>query len=179
MGRNIGRWQCIGFIFTGVLGTFLHFLYDLTGGSIGAALFSAVNESIWEHMKLLFYPMVLFAVLEYSQWGRELPGFWCVKLRGILLGLILIPVLYYTYTGVLGVSIDWINIAIFFIVAGVVYRRETKLLSDGIIKGCRPLNALGILGLIATAFTMLTFFPPEIPLFRDPVSGTYGFPYPK
>ena len=44
------------------MGTLLHFLFDWTGGNAVVALFSAVNESIWEHLKLLFYPMVLFAV---------------------------------------------------------------------------------------------------------------------
>ncbi len=175
MKQTVGRWQSIGFIFTGVLGTFLHFLFDLTGGSIASALVSAVNESIWEHMKLLFYPMVLFAFIEYSRWGREVPHFWCVKLRGILLGLILIPVLYYSYTGILGVSADWFNIAIFFIAAGVVYWRETQLLLQEPSKPCRQMLALGVIGLLAVAFTMLTFFPPKIPLFRDPLTGSYGF----
>lgn len=174
MKQTVGRWQCIGFIFTGVLGTLLHFLFDLTGGSIGAALVSAVNESIWEHTKLLFYPMLLFAFIEYRLWGKELPRFWCVKLRGILLGLILIPVLYYSYTGILGASADWFNIAIFFIVAGIVHWRETRLLQES-GRACKSLIALGILGLIAVVFTMLTFFPPRIPLFQDPLTGTYGY----
>ncbi len=175
MKQTIGRWQCIGFIFTSVLGTFLHFLFDLTGGSIGASIISAVNESIWEHTKLLFYPMILFAFIEYTRWGKDFPNFWCVKLRGILLGLILIPVLYYSYTGILGVNVDWFNIAIFFITAGLIYRWETQLLLRTSDKACNKLIALGILGLIAVVFTMLTFFPPRLPIFQDPLTGTYGF----
>ena len=72
-------------------------------------------------MKLLFYPMVLFALVEYGFWGKETPGFWKVKLPGILVGLTLIPVIYYSYTGILGVSADWFNIAIFFLAAGAAY----------------------------------------------------------
>ena len=175
MEKNIGRWQSIGFIFTGIFGTFLHFLFDLTDGNLGAALISAVNESIWEHLKLLFYPMVIFAFIEHRRWGKDIHHFWCVKLRGIMLGLILIPVLYYSYTGILGTGADWFNIAIFFLVAGVVYWRETKLLQQVGSGKCKPLIALGIIGLIAVVFTMLTFFPPGIPLFQDPLDGTYGY----
>ena len=127
MKRSVPMWQMVGLIFTSVLGTFLHFLFDLTGGSIVAALVSAVNESIWEHMKLLFYPMLLFAVLEYFAWGQELPQFWWIKLFGIGLGLLLVPVFYYSYTGILGVQADWFNIAIFFLTAGAVYWMETAL----------------------------------------------------
>lgn len=53
MKKSIPYWQAAGFIFTAILGTLLHFLFDWTNGSVIAALFSAVNESIWEHMKLL------------------------------------------------------------------------------------------------------------------------------
>ena len=104
MKKTISGWQLAGFLFTSVLGTFLHFLFDLTGGSTAAALFSAVNESIWEHMKLIYYPMLLFSLIEYRVWGKEVDGFWCVKLKGVLLALVLIPALFYTYTGALGVS---------------------------------------------------------------------------
>lgn len=175
MKKSVGVWQAAGFVFTGVLGTLLHFLFDWTGGSIGAALFSAVNESIWEHMKLLFYPMLLFAGIEYRTWGKAYPSFWCVKLVGILVGLTLIPVLYYSYTGILGVSADWFNIAIFFIAAGVTYWLENKLFQK---KFSCPLGggfAFFLLCLLAVAFTVLTFLPPRIPLFKDPITGTYGF----
>ena len=174
MKSSIPVWQMGGFVFTGILGTFLHFLFDLTGGSLWAGLFSAVNESIWEHMKLLFYPMALFALIEYRFWGKETPGFWKVKLLGILVGLTLIPVIYYSYTGILGSSADWFNIAIFFLAAGAAYFLETRRFQRGITrsKGNKA-AAYAILGL-ALLFTALTFFPPKIPLFQDPQDGTYG-----
>ena len=101
MKKSISYRQMMGFLFTSVLGTFLHFLFDLAGGSLPAALVSAVNESIWEHMKLLFYPMVIFAAVEF-RFAKPLPdSFWWIKLTGILAGLGLIPVLYYCYTGLL------------------------------------------------------------------------------
>ena len=71
MQKNHGAWQVAGFIFTSILGTFLHFLFDLTGENLVAGMFSAVNESIWEHMKLIFYPMVLFAIIEWNYIGRK------------------------------------------------------------------------------------------------------------
>ena len=174
MKQNIPYWQVAGFLFTSVLGTFLHFLFDLTGGSLAAAIFSAVNESIWEHMKLLFYPMLVFALIEYRAWGREEPGFWCVKLFGILLGLVLIPLIYYAYTGILGVKADWFNVTIFFIAAGAAYWMETRHFASGSCPlGRKP--AVAVLCLITAAFTVLTFRPIEIPLLEDPVTGTYGY----
>lgn len=94
MKRNLSLWQLAGFAFTSIGGTLLHFLYDLTGQSVVAAPFSAVNESTWEHMKLLFFPMFVFALVQ-SRFFGERPDFWCVKLAGSAAGLALIPVLFY------------------------------------------------------------------------------------
>lgn len=175
MKKMIPQWQIAGFLFTGTLGTFLHFLFDLTDASVVAALVSAVNESIWEHMKLLFYPMILFALIEKRAFRRKSSRFWCVKLTGIVVGLALIPVLYYTYTGILGVSADWINITIFFLAAGVAFWVEYTLFEKErvCLLGAGP--ALILLVVIVAAFTLLTFFSPHIPFFRDPITGTYGF----
>ena len=174
MKHSVSNWQLGGFLFTAALGTFLHFLFDLTGQNWIAGLFSAVNESIWEHMKLLFYPMFLFSLLENRVWGREIPQFWCIKLLGTLLGLALIPVLYYTYSGILGQNIDWINIAIFFLTAAAAYRFETVLFQRGYACRLQPDAALVVLWLIAAIFTLFTFRPPQIPLFQDPQDGTFG-----
>ena len=165
--------QAWGFVFVGIAGTLLHFLFDWTGSSWVIGLFSAVNESVWEHMKLLFYPWLLFSLWESRDCAA---GFWQIKLSGILAGLILIPTLYYTYTGMLGVSADWFNIAIFFLAAGLVFLLETRRFS----KPSTPLLprrvAVGVLALMAGLFTLFTFLPPHIPLFADPVTGSYGFP---
>lgn len=175
MKKAIANWQLAGFICTVILGTFLHFLFDLTNGNVVAALFSAVNESIWEHMKLLYYPMVVFAVVEYGVWGKVLASFWCIKLTGILFGLILIPVLYYTYTGILGISADWFNITIFFIAAAGAFGLETILFRRDFSCPLSVKPAVILLCLIAALFTILTFLPLQIPFFRDPLTGTYGF----
>lgn len=175
MKKSIPSWQIAGFVFTAAVGTFLHFLFDLTGGSIVAALFSAVNESIWEHLKLLFYPMVVFAIIEYFFWGKDIASFWRVKLMGVLIGLVLIPVIYYTYTGILGIKADWFNVTIFFLVAGIVFWAETKLFQKGFACPVGAKLSVVLICFIVALFTLLTFMPPHIPFFQDPVTGTYGF----
>lgn len=174
MNTTISRWQLAGFLFTSVSGTLLHFLYDLSGQRIVIGLFSAVNESIWEHMKLLFYPMLLFAIPEYRFLRTADRSFWCVKLQGILLGLCLIPLTYYSYTGILGIRIDWLNIAIFFLAAGITFRQETLWLQNNGDCSLSPGTSLCLLGAISLLFTVFTFFPPHIPLFLDGPTRTYG-----
>lgn len=173
MKKSLSFWQFAGFVFTGVAGTLLHFLYDWTDNTF-VALFSAVNESIWEHMKILFFPMFAFALLESRYFSKDYENYWCAKLIGILTGLMVIPVIYYTYTGALGVSADWFNIIIFFIAAAITFITETRLMkSDKNFSRCSTV-AIVILCIIAILFIIFTFTPPKIPLFQDPVTMTFG-----
>lgn len=173
MKRSIGLWQLAGFSVTSLVGTLLHFLYDWSGKAVFIAPFSGVNESTWEHMKLLFWPMFIYAVIE-SFFFKEREDFWCIKLRGILLGLLLIPVLFYTYNGVIGKSPDWLNIAIFFVCAGLAYIYEVRLFNTDKPTFCSPKLALTALCVIAALFVLFTFITPEIAIFKDPLTNTYG-----
>ena len=166
-------WQWAGFAVATFCGTILHFLYDWTGGSILAAPFSGVNESTWEHMKLLFWPLFLFAVVQ-RLFFRDQENYWCVKLAGILLGLILIPVLFYTYNGVFGKSPDWINIAIFYISAAFVFLFEWQAFKRELLQCRYPRLAFAVICLLGVLFVVFTYAPPQIPLFRDPIAGSYG-----
>ena len=173
MKKNISVWQFFGFALTSLGGTLLHFLYDWLDGALWIAPFSGVNESTWEHMKLLFWPMLIFAVAQ-SLFLRDRQDFWCVKLRGILLGITLIPVIFYTYNGVIGRSPDWINIAIFFLSAAVAYIYEARLFSRGALS-CRSQKAsFAILCVIALLFVIFTFRTPRLGIFKDPITGNFG-----
>ncbi len=167
-------WQFAGFAVVSFLGTILHFLYDWTGKNAFAALFSGVNESTWEHMKLLFFPMFFFSIVESFFIGKEYKNFWCIKLKGTILGLALIPVIFYTLQGAFGTTPDWINIAIFFVSAAIAFVYETRQFSkDG--TPCRSQKlAILTLCLITIAFWVFTFLPPEIPLFQNPIDGSFG-----
>ena len=173
MKRSIGVWQLIGFATTSLGGTLLHYLYDWLGEAVWIAPISGVNESTWEHMKLLFVPMFIFAIAQ-SFFFINRKDFWCVKLKGILLGIIMIPVLFYTYNGIIGSSPDWINIAIFFISAAIAYIFETRQFKNNTGACKNPKLAVALLCAIAILFAVFTFATPEINIFKDPLSGTYG-----
>ena len=152
MKRSIGLWQLMGFAITSLLGTLLHFLYDWTN-SILVAPFSSINESTWEHMKLLFFPTFVFAIVQ-SFFFKERKDFWRIKLKGTLLGLILIPVMFYTYNGVIGKSPDWINITIFFVSSAIAYLYETREFGKRNIICKNPKIAFSLLCVIAFLFIL-------------------------
>jgi hypothetical protein len=173
MKRSVLIWQLVGFTVAVLFGTLLHFLYEWSGESLWIAPFSGVNESTWEHMKLLFWPCFIFALIQ-GFFFKAYKEFWCVKLRGILLGIGLIPIIFYTYNGVIGKSPDFVNIAIFFISAGVGSLYEwVKLRAEN--TECRRSGvSLCLLCLIAMLFVIFTFHSPHIGLFCDPITKGFG-----
>lgn len=173
MKRSIKAWSLLGFAVTSLLGTLLHFVYDWTGESIFAAPISAVNESTWEHMKLLFFPMFVFSLIE-SRFFTEHKNFWCVKLRSTLLGLSLIPIIFYTYNGVIGKSPDFVNISIFFIAAAASYIYEVRLFKKNNIICKNPKYSFFALIFIGALFVTFTFLTPTLAIFRDPITMLFG-----
>ena len=173
MKKQAGLWSLMGFGVTSLAGTLLHFLYDATGGWVWVAPFSGVNESTWEHMKLLFWPMLAVAVVQSRHFSSR-EDYWCIKRNGALIGLALIPLLFYTYNGAIGTSPDWLNIGIFFVSAGVAYLYEAKALNLPATSCKHPRRALALLWLTAALFVIFTFVTPRVGIFRDPLTGGYG-----
>ena len=173
MDRSVGLWQFLGFAVVAFGGTLLHFLYEWLGGAVFIAPFSGVNESTWEHMKLLFWPSFLYATVQ-SFFFSARTDFWCIKRNGILLGLLLIPVLFYLYNGAIGKSPDWLNVAIFFISAALMSLYEARQLRAGTL--CCRHEGLAFLCLCAVGglFILFTFVTPKLRIFCDPLTGTYG-----
>ena len=153
-----------GFFFIAAAGTLLHFLYDFAPSPLTAVI-SGVNESVWEHMKLLFVPAFLWVMLS----GREIAA----GAAGIFAALGAIPAGYYTYTGALGRRILAVDMGIFYLAAAgcVVLARHLEGRWE---KRWQQRAAWCALVLAALLFVLWTFYPPGIPLFRDPVSGGYG-----
>lgn len=177
MRKQLFWWELAGFVFTAAAGSLLHFVYEWSGGSTLAAAFSAVNESTWEHMKLLFFPMFLFSVAQVIALGRQYPNFLAVRAVSTLAGLILIPVLFYTYTGVLGKNVMWVDVAIFILSALGAFALDWRLLRRGRwSSGWQQILGLLVLWGLAFLFVYCTFHPPALGLWQDPVTGGYGIP---
>ena len=131
MRRHLFWWEAGGVLFVSAVGSLLHFVYEWSGGSVAAAILSAVNESTWEHMKLLLVPMLIYSVAQMCLMGAGWPNFLAVRAVSTLVGLGLIPVLFYTYSGVLGYHLGWGNIVVFFLAVLGAFVVDYRLLRRG------------------------------------------------
>ena len=164
--RRWRKWELAGLFLPLIFGNLLHFVYDWSGQNSVVAAFAAVNESTWEHMKLLFFPMLALVLFLFFKLPEQSPIPVALSI-GTLVGLALIPILFYTYTGVLGFSVMAIDIAIFYIsVLGAFligwFLNDNRELANrrGLLLTC--------LVILAILFFIFSYYPPEIGLFQEP-----------
>lgn len=157
------------FLFISVLGVLLHFTYEWSGDNPIVALFSAVNESTWEHLKLLFFPMLLLTIIEllFTE-KRQLPSnYLFARTIGILSGMAFIVIAFYTLTGVFAKLPDAVNIALYFLGVFLALCIENKI-NRGNSQNHSAFAAIILLAL-TIAFFVFTKYPPSIGLFANPV----------
>ena len=175
MGKRLRNWELAGFFWTVLAGTALHFLYDWTGGAAWAAVASAVNESVWEHMKLLFVPAFVFTLVQQAALGRQYPNLPAARAVSLLAALAFLPAAYYAYTGALGVHALWADILLFVLAAALLFWLDCHLLRRGAFDaGWQQALGLLVLWALLFAFVWCTFRPPRLPLWQDPSTGSHG-----
>lgn len=164
--NSLKRFCLIGAIFTIIAGTISHFVYDWSGNNFLVGLFFPVNESTWEHMKLIFFPMFAYALVAGKKVEEQYPCIYDAMFKGILAGLAMIPILFYTYTGILGFNVNWLNIAVFVISVLIAYLVVYKAAEDCTQKGSKVLRY--IMYVLIVAFMVFTVYPPKLGLFVNP-----------
>ena len=171
--RNWQKWEIIGLFVVIGLGNLLHFVYEWSGESPIAAAFSGVNESTWEHMKLLAVPWILWTVVQTLTVRRS--GVLTARAAGLLTGLAAIPALYYTYTGATGQNFSLVNIIIFQVAVLLAFAVSWQMQKKRRLTGLFWQIAAAVVLLAVTAlFFWWTYRPPQLPLFTDPVTGQVG-----
>ena len=154
----------------------MHFLYDLTGQMTFVGMFAPVNESVWEHLKMLVIPTIAWWGVYYFAKGEEFDinkdtwFFGC--LVSLLASLFTMVAFYYTYTGALGIESLFLDI--FDMLLSVAVGQLLGLHVYKYSKGIKAGISLLVLAAIVILFAVFTFYPPHIPLFMDSSTGLYG-----
>ena len=168
LNKYIPKKNMPGVLFVFVLGTLSHFFYHWSGGNGLIALFCPINESRWEHLKLLFFPYLLFSIWDccHSPKVQTTVRLLC-RFFGVFCGMIAIITLFYTYTGVIGLHFLILDILIFLIGVLVSFSLPPLLMKRHItVPSDTAIYMLWAFTLLS--FFVFTGFPPNIPLFFPP-----------
>ncbi|WP_313075580.1 DUF6512 family protein [Lacrimispora sp.] len=155
----------IGILFVWIIGTLFHFVYEWSGENLIVGLISPVNESVWEHMKLIFFPMLLFGLLTKNKDTN--PCQTSAYYAGMLIGTLLIPVMFYLYTPILGGSNLVIDILIFYLSVFIAFALSYFLSKNCLLRKYNGLLFFAVT-LLMVSFFIFTFVPPSLPIFSTP-----------
>jgi formate/nitrite transporter FocA (FNT family) len=167
-----------GILFIVLFGSLLHFTFDLSGGWRPLGIISAVNESVWEHLKLAFWPAVFWTIIEFFFVRRPAkdsrPSFILAKAIGACIMPLVIVVIFYSYTAFTGDSILAVDLSSFVIAVVIGQIVSYKLWCS--LRLSRVFNLLGLALLVigVLLFAVFTFYPPGAGIFQDSVTGGYG-----
>lgn len=166
--EQLKKYTITGTFFVLITGTLSHFIYEWSGNNFIVGFFCPVNESTWEHMKLVFFPMFLFSIFMFKRLNRSYPHILQSSSLGILIGTFLVPVLFYTYTGILGYNTLVLDIFTFILSVITGFYSIYKLTQSLKIK--YPFSIPFALVLtVMVCFILFTYHAPKIGLFAIPI----------
>jgi hypothetical protein len=170
------KWELIGIAVISLAGSALHFAFEWSGGLATVGVFAAVNESVFEHLKLTFWPTVLYAAATYGLLKDNVDNFIVAKTAAVYTMPVAIIVLFYAYTSITGTEILLVDIAIFFVAVALGQLASYRILTLKKLPRWLTWPALGLAVALALLYGLFTFFPPHVPFFMDANTGTYGIP---
>ncbi|HZK40608.1 MAG TPA: DUF6512 family protein [Atribacterota bacterium] len=172
--RIILIWEISCTLFVIGFGSVLHFIYGWTNHSSIIGLFAPVNESVWEHLKLGFWSLMIFSIPEYFFIGKKVKNFFIAKWSGVLALEIVIIAVFYTYTAILKKHLLFIDIGSYVAGAIVCQIIATQIFIK--TKQSKQGNAFAIFGIMVIVFILMlfTYIAPRIPIFKDNNTGEYG-----
>lgn len=151
---------------TAILGSLSHFLYDFSGHNPFVALISPINESVWEHLKLLFFPFLLFSFIEFYMRKPDKSAFFASQFIGVCAGMLSIVLLFYGYTSLLGRNFLLLDILIFLIGVWISYTVARRCYKP--LFGVEPLIPFFAWFGMTLLFFIFTCYPPELSMFLPP-----------
>jgi hypothetical protein len=174
LSKKVLIYEIVGTLFIVFLGSAFHFTYELSGKLAIVGAFSAVNESVWEHLKLAFWPSLIWLLIEYMPLKKLANNFLTAKTMGTYLMVAIIPILFYLYTSITGSSILAIDITTFIVAVVLGQFLSYNLFKKNQFSRIADKVALVMLVVLGISFTVFTFYPPHLPIFQDPISRGYG-----
>lgn len=160
-----------------LLGVFLHFAYNLTGQNTIVGIFAPVNESVWEHLKLILIPFTTFSIVFYFYTNQRFSNLLLVTLFGNIVGMFVVTTLYYLGDALFATDNMIYNIIIYIVgIMSAYFIFYLGIYSKDFIEETKNSTIIGAcaLALLFTIFITNTFSPIRLDITRDPVTKTYG-----
>jgi len=167
------RLETAGTVIVFTIASLLHFIYSLSPNVL-TSLFGAVNESVWEHIKIFTIAYLFYGFIELL-WAKPLlKRFVAAKTAGVIAQGIFIPLTYYFYTFFTKKPVLIVDLLIGFSAAIVGFLVSYKLYCSEKEIEKYFLTSIMLLFLVLMSLLCFSYFPPQAEIFRDVITGEYG-----
>ena len=175
MKNIVLRWELSGIIFVFLLGALLHFVFEWSGESRIVGLIASVNESVWEHFKQGFWPMCIYAAIEYNFLRGRVSNFLTAKAIAVYLIPTITGLVFYGYTAIIGKEVLIVDILIFLVAIIIGQLTSYKIMTSSKLPTYTNVVSIFFIILLAFILILFTYYPPHLPIFLDG-RGFYGIP---
>ena len=155
-----------------VMGALSHFFYEWSNYNKVIGILFPANESTWEHLKLAILPTIIYFL--FGKIFIKNDNYLFALFISLLVPIVVIPILFYTYTAVIGHEILFIDILIYlFAVLFAFVMCWLILLLNSLNKNYNVIAIIGLI-IILTFYFTFTIYPPNFFIFKDFTNNTYG-----
>ncbi len=170
------KWETVGVVFVFLLGALLHFVFEWSGSSPVVGAFASVNESVWEHFKQGYWPMLVWAIAEYAFLPQYRAGIPIAKAAAVYILPVVTGLVFYAYSSIIGREILIVDILIFLAAIIVAQFASYKIISSRRLTASTRWLGIGLIIILGAILVLFTFYPPHLPILLDHNTGMYGIP---
>jgi len=173
--KKVIIWEVVGAFAIIIVGTLLHSAYQFNNSWVFGIL-SPVNESVWEHLKIGIWPVLIFALIEYPFIRSITKNFLISKVAQAYATSIATLIIFYSYTFVLGRNLLPLDILTFILAVIIGQCVSCLILNANELDELFDHLATSALYIMIGVIIYITYFPPHYPMFMDSMTGKYGIP---
>ncbi len=170
---TLKKWKAISVVIIFLLSALFHFIYDWFP-SFFTSLFFPVNESIWEHNKIIVASFLVLAIVEKLYYKKRKKVIFAEAISSLICMILVMIIFTPIYLYILKTNDNMVVTLAIFIFAITV----SQIVSYYLLK--KDYNSKSEeLGVILFAIFFLiniifTYYPPNVAIFYDYTNNIYG-----
>jgi|WetSurMetagenome_2_1015567.scaffolds.fasta_scaffold19965_3 hypothetical protein len=174
--RSLLKWELAGIGVIFLLGSLFHFVFELTGSHAAAGAFFPVNESVFEHLKLTFWPSIIWWAFTYRFVKTGARNYMFSRAAALLVMPAVILIVYYAYTSITGWENVFVDIFIFLLAAAAGQMVGYWLMTKPPLPLWLAWLSVILIIVLGAGYVFFTFYPPYLSIFMDGNTHSYGIP---
>ena len=170
---TLKKWKAISVVIIFLLSALFHFIYDWFP-SFFTSLFFPVNESIWEHNKIIVASFLLLAIVEKLYYKKRKKVIFAEAISSLICMILVMIIFTPIYLYILKTNDNMVvTLAIFIFPITVSQIVSYYLLKKDYNSKSEELGVI-LFAIFFLINIIFTYYPPNVAIFYDYTNNIYG-----